>query len=688
MALCRCPCLIDKPWVLCRRHPHNYDHQENRGFIMQKFISLVFFGLLLFVAIPVSQAQGGPRPETIAAVQDYFQTQYGSDYALLRYTWRAETWEDTSLGCPKMGFAYEAQTISGYVWQLTLSDNTTYELHSNEDASQVVFCSTLDRSGTTEFSVYQNLDFVMDIPQEWNVTENADLQLVTVSPNGEENCQDVGMQVQFLPVIGNAQTMLDTALQQAGFVQNIGVRVTIGDDPDTLALGFQAPCGNNLLQYRIGAFPNLYTGSGYLLIQWTPLESYSQWSLVYDRILQSFRLTDTLESIPQATADTPPELAFGDYPFGHVFVQDVYIGSFNTLPGQAITVGSSRPRGGLKFSSDGRYLAYVDLDPFDGSYRLEVAGTNLRRTPIGNPLAPYFPPTWSLNEFSVAYLELGVDSQLNVQATNPLNPSTPQFLGTVPFDTTTCDLSTPSYLPEQLYWQETGPAGNAFMFEQLLDGQFLFTTHCDGLGLSIWNPVDNSIVNLGDDLYRAVLNPNRTHLAAFGADGNVYTISLTSAERTLVPFEVQGDQIGWSAEGRFLYISSLQPIDTIYTLDDASNEEEVISTFGMFPYTTQNNNISIVEFDLGRGTSRTIWESTGYAIGRMITAPNNGGLIFSLVPSDEAWVVAYLQQQDTLRVRYARPETELHWVSPATGNARRLAISSYPVVAYSVPTTE
>lgn len=653
------------------------------------FILLVLMVVGFCFAVPKSAAQGGPSEDAITAVQDYFRTQYGQDFALVRYTWRAQVWEDTSLGCPRMGFSYDPQEVNGYVWELFLSDDTSYELHSDREGNLIVLCTSLDRSTTTRYRTYQNIDFVIDIPRTWQVSENDDLSLVIISPSGQEDCQDVGIKVQYLPVVGNADTMLDGALQTAGFVQNIGVRVPIGDNPDALALGYQAPCGNNLLQYRIGAFPNTFTGTGYLVAQWTPLETYSQWSQVYDQMLQSFRLADTLESIPEASADTPPELAFGDYPLGHVFVQDVYIGTFNTLPGQAITVGGAQARRGLRFSSDGVFLAYIDRSPIDSTERLEVAGRTLRRTQISATVAPYFSPTWAPDAATVAFLVPANEQNLTLRIGDPLNPNNVQSRGSIPFDNRACeDVSEAETLPQALYWQETGPQGNAFTFEWLLDGRFLFTTQCNGFGLAIWNPEDGSIEDLGADLHRANLNPDRSLLVALGADNQVFTINLATGERTLIPFEEPVEQVAWSGRGRFLYASMVTATDAGFTVDEPSLQEMAEANLGAFPYTSELNALSLIEFDLNRGTTRTIWQGQGYAIGRIVAAPNNGGIVFSLVPSDREWVSALLAQQDPIELRFAQPETALHWVSPTTENNRRIAISSYPVFAYTVPESE
>ncbi|PJF44601.1 MAG: hypothetical protein CUN55_03130 [Phototrophicales bacterium] len=650
-----------------------------------RIIAVVFFLNVFWVGYS-ALAQGGPSDETLERVQAFFSTQYGRDYVLQRYNWNLQTWSDTSLGCPKLGVNYEPKEVRGYEWTFTLADNNTYILHSDLDASLIVLCSDVDRSATMRFSEFRATDFVIEYPSTWQVVANAEETEVIISPAGTEDCAGVGTKIIFRPVVGNANTMLDEAIQQAGFVQNIGVPVPIGERIDALALGYQAACGTNLLQYRIGAFPDAFTSTGYLVIQWTPLEDYSSWSAVYDRMLNSFRLTDTVESLGTDVPGTPPEQALADYPLGHVFVNDVFIGTFPTLPGTNFTIDgdASQKRRLLRFSADGTYLAFVMRDPFDDTQRLEFFSPNTRRRRVGDIVSAEFPPAWAPTGTQLAFVE-PIDGGLSLKVVDVTDPNlTAQILGTLPF-ADGCPASDEDYLPEQLYHYETGPNGNAFTLIWLLDGRYLYTTSCDGIGLAIWNPMDNTIQDLGADLRRGAMNPDRTHFAAMDGDGVVYTVDLATGNRTLVPFEEPAEQLGWGLDGRLLYASTQRAADDGLMIDSPDLEERALSLLGTFPYRSVLNTISIIEFDLNRGTTRTVWQGQGYAIGRIVTAPNNGGLIFSLIPSDRDYVVAFMGNADYLTLRFARPETRLYWVSPLTEASREIAVSAYPVYAYNIP---
>ncbi len=642
---------------------------------------------LLLLTMPVA-AQSGPSDETFERVQDFFSTQYGRDYLLQRYNWNRETWPDTSLGCPKLGVNYQAEEVNGYIWTFTLSDNNTYILHSNFDASLIVLCSDVDRSATMRFATYRATNFVIEYPNTWEVGSNEDETNVIISPNGAEDCTNVGTRVLFQPLVGNANTMLDEALRQAGFVQSIGAPVTIGEQVDALALGYQAACEGNLLQYRIGAFPDAFTGTGYLIVQWTPLEDYSSWAMVYDRMLNSFRLTDTIESLTPTVPGTPPEQALANYPLAHVFVSDIFTGTFNTMPGNNFTLDGDRVRQRrlLRFASDGQFLAFVGIDPFDNTLRLEAFSPNTRRTRLGDIVAAEFPPAWAPTGTQIAFVESS-EGALTLKIADATNPASVQTLGMLPF-TDGCTPPDNFYLTEQLYHYETGPNGNAFNLAWLLDGRYLYTTNCDGMGLSIWNPADGSVEDLGTDLRRGVLHPERNQLAAIGEDGSVYTIDLATSNRTLVAFEEPAEQLGWSDDGRLLYASTHRAADDGFVIDGEDREADAVARLGLFPYISILNTISIIEFDLNRGTTRTVWQGQGYAIGRMVTAPNNGGLVFSLIPSDRDYVLAFTEDADYLSLRFARPETRIYWLSPLTEASREMAIAAYPEYAYVIPTEQ
>ncbi|MCB9436909.1 MAG: hypothetical protein H6673_07940 [Anaerolineales bacterium] len=642
--------------------------------------------VMLVASMPLASvhAQEGPT-DVLQKVQDFFRSLYGRDFILMEYTYAVQTWTETSLGCPQAGIAYQQEEVRGYRWTLKVdNDETIYELHSNLDGSLVTLCTAIDRAALLKYRTFQNTEYLIDYPENWLV--NATSTNAVISPSGSVDCNVPGLRLEYREPIGNANTMLDDVVREAGLVENMGVRTPLGDK--ALTLLYQGPCENNVVQYQAAAFADGMEGNGYLILQWTPINDYASWSAVYLHILASFRTADstggdtTIAAPPVNTTD-PAQLMAG-YPLATVFVQDVYIGAFDDIPGYAITIGSARVRSGLKFSNDGLYLTYIDPDPNTGAAWLGVAGLTLARNTVSRSITPNFTGAWSPAKLPiVAYLApTETAGQLSVNTVEVTGSKTLTMLGVVPF-TDSCE--TPAFTEsERLYALESGPNGNKFTFEWLMDGRFLYTTNCDGTGLAIWNPADNSLVELGENLRRAVLSPDGTRVAAIDLSQAVYIIDLATGQLASMPLEYPADQLGWSWDGRKLYFSNLFGSDP-FTLDDPSFETQAIETLGVFPYTSILNTVSLLEYDLGAGTETTLWQGQAYTIGRIVGAPNSAGVLFTVIPSDREYVLDFMQNAPLSTMRFARPETELYWLSAGGGEANLIAVTSQPTFAPAAP---
>ncbi len=647
-------------------------------------MKLARFGVvvvLMLLATANVYAQGGVEAVR-DRVEEFFRNQYGRDYALVEYTFAYQTWADNSLGCPQPGLVYTQQTVEGYRWTLEINDGNTYELHSNLDGSLVVLCTPIDRARLVDYTTYQNGNYLIDYPDSWLISAADDLSWAIISPTATENCNASGMKILLRQPVGNANTMLDDAIREAGLVQNMGARTPIGDTQTALSVLYQANCNGAIVQYRTTAFPDAATSTGYLVVQWTPLADYSSWAAVYTHILATFQLIDDLDSADADSID-PARLLAG-YPLAHIFVQDVYIGQFNDLPGEPVTVGSSRARRGLAFSADGQYLAYIDPSESSGADWLEVVGLDLPRTTVSRNVAPGFTPSWSPTNATLAFLETGTTAQtLDIYAASLANLANPQLLGTIPFNDDCLEPSTP-YITKRLYWQETGVNGNKFMFQWMPDNRFLYTTSCDGIGLALWNPADNVVQELGTDLRRAAITEDFTRLAAIDSSQSVFLIDLTNGTRSPLLLDYPADQLAWSNSGRKLYYSHIFQ-DSPYMVSDPTVQERATETLGVFPYESYLNTVSVLEYDFGTGENRAIWQGQGYAIGRILAAPNNAGLLLTLIPSDRNYVMNFVQNTDSTALRFSLPETELYWLSPLTQEAQLLAVTSQPEFAPVVP---
>lgn len=635
--------------------------------------------LLLIGVMPLTNvlAQDAPTP-VLQKVQDFFRGQYGRDFILVEYTFAVQTWTETSLGCPQAGMVYQQEEVRGYRWTLKVNnDDSIYTLHSNLDGSLVVLCTLINRALLLNYRTFQNTNYLIDYPESWLVSATS--TNAVISPSGSADCDSPGLRLEYREPIGNANTMLDDIVREAGLVQSVGVRTPLGDK--ALTLLYQAPCGNNLVQYQAAAFANGTEGNGYVILQWTPINDYASWSAVYLHILASFRTAQSLAEAPIITSDTiDPNRLMAGYSLATVFVQDVYIGTFDDLPGYAITVGSARVRSGLKFSQDGLYLAYIDPDASTGAEWLGVAGLTLPRSTVSRNIAPNFTGAWSPIKLPIiAYPALDeTPNQLTINTVEITGSKTLTTLGTVPF-TGGCETShfTES---EKLYALESGPNGNKFTFEWLPDGRFLYTTHCDGTGLAVWNPVDGSLVELGQNLRRATLSPDASRLAAIDLSQAVYVIDIATGQLNVLSLEFPADQLGWSWDGRKLYFSNLFS-SAPFVLDDPVYATQAVATLGAFPYTSTLNTVSLLEYDLVARTQTTLWQGQAYAIGRIVGAPNSAGVLFTTIPSDREYVLAFMQNAPLSTLRFARPETQLYWLSAAGGQANLIAVTSQPTFA-------
>ncbi|KAB2866085.1 MAG: hypothetical protein F9K46_03030, partial [Anaerolineae bacterium] len=455
----------------------------------------VLVGLLIVgILMPPTVHAQTPLDTVLQRVKDYFAQQLGRNYTLVNYTYQLTTWQDSSLGCPQAGVSYVQGEVQGYIWQFTIDqDPTTYELHSDVNGNTVVLCTPINRTVAIGYRSYQNAAFIVDYPETWQVGASEDLSLVIISPDGTKNCTNPLIEIQHKVGVGNADLLLNEAIREAGFVEDLQAPNAIGAST-ALTAQYKAICGEVVHQFRTTAIPVGVEGDGYVILQSAPLEQYEEWAGNFLAILDSFEFS-TGEVAPDGTLVTPvptgntAQLLAG-YPFAHVFANDVYLGSYVYLPGYGVPNNARRDRRGLNFSPNAQYLAYFELLE-NGNQRLEVSDTGKRSVIFANPVAANFPASWSIAGERIAYLTpTDQAGTLTVNTALP-NGDDKQTLGTVPF-TEGCEDEISPYMAERLYQRETGPYGNPFNFDWLPDNRFLYTTSCAGEGLAIWNPTDNT----------------------------------------------------------------------------------------------------------------------------------------------------------------------------------------------------
>jgi hypothetical protein len=115
-------------------------------------------------------------------------------------------------------------------------------------------------------------------------------------------------------------------------------------------------------------------------------------------------------------------------------------------------------------------------------------------------------------------------------------------------------------------------------------------------------------------------------------------------------------------------------------------QDRALQFLNRFPYTSQLNLIGLNQLDIASTVSTSLWQGQGYAIGRIVPAPTDAGVVFSLVPSDRAYVDAFIQNLDVTELRLRLPETQIYWIAANSTEAKRVLVSSQPVFAPRIPT--
>lgn len=648
----------------------------------------VFVGLILLAGVlaPAAPTQAqSPIERVLAQVLEHLEQELGRDFTLVEYSYALRTWTDASLGCAEPGRSYAEGEVQGYIWQISISNDETYELRSTTDGSMVVLCTPVDRAVSINYRVYQTDRYLVDYPETWQTSSNEDASVAVFSANGTESCSQPGMKIRYLAGVGNNNAVLDNTIREAGLVQAVGVRTPVGLNDSGLTILYQGACDGTLLQYRVTAYPASTPGDGFLIQQWATPAEYETWSSIYLAIVNSFRLVGEGGIAEGAPVEVEPERALAGYPLAHVFVQDVYVGTFSDLPGYGLSIGNKPERRSLRFSADGQYLAYIDEDTA-GQERLSVAMGTGRPATVATGLVNLYPPTWAPQENVLAFLKVPESAEEEGPLVQSVTPGSQEAetLGTLPVPTD-CSLPETPYITEQLYMAETGPDGNPVIFEWLPDNRFLFTMTCEGTGLAIWHPDNDEIETVGEDLHRVSVSVDRSKVAALDSEGALVVIDLASGEQQNPRASDEIDQLTWSWNGERLYYSVVRNSETM-TLDDPAQESDVQRYLGVFPYVSELNELVLVELDLAGEVLSRLWVGRGYAIGRIVPTPNNNGLVFSLIPSDRNLLqVLATDEVDYMSLRLFRPETRLQWLPPEGGEPQLIVVSSQPVFAPRIP---
>lgn len=378
-----------------------------------------------------------------------------------------------------------------------------------------------------------------------------------------------------------------------------------------------------------------------------------------------------------AAADVPGDaVVLNPLPVAHMFLGDLFIGTLDNLPGRSVTVVPTFERRYLTFAPNGQLLAFLNVT--NAELRVLDASTDQSPRRVAQDVHPAFPPAWSIDSQQIAYVvdtgtrdddDRALLAIYRVAATG--GEST--LIGGFAYRND-CDLATADPA-DAAYFQEVGPGGVDNVLAWLPDGRLLVSTGCAG-GLGALDPAQQSIIELGEDLHGGILSPDRTRFLA-RTDTGMALLDLAAWQRSNIPLGTTPQQLAWSVDGNTVYYVTATPIETVM-LDDPALAARGEAFFGMWPVTVSSYGLTLVQLNLQTGAPVILWQGTGRGIGRIAPAPDDSGLLFTLIPSARALAEVFFADGDAFAAAEARPAAVLYWLPAGTTTAQLLAYAGQP----------
>jgi len=637
--------------------------------------------------LPGASAQGNEVERVRFLAQQWLMGKLGKPgLILIEYTFSGASWPDSSLGCPVEGESYTEGTVHGYSWSFLFDNMVRYEVHSSLDGTQHVLCSSISASPDVQLTTYATTSFTLPIPEAWLWFPNADLTEVLFAPQQQLACDQPGARVTVLGRVASGVTpdsLLDDQLAAAGVEDQPTGRATVGSFGRTTL--YQKDCGNLTQQFRLGAF--VQYGSAYLVEQWAPQGEYARWADPFLTMLEQFGPGDSaLDPAAINTGDTaaeagegadgeaaPPPLAA--LPLAHLFVNDLFLGTLDSLPGRSVTNAPTVERRHLTFSPDGLYLAFIDVTHAKLRTLHAIEGRSPRL--VSEAVDVRFPPAWSPDSQRVAFA-LPTDDPATVELhAAPALGGEAQRLGALSL-AGDCPTETVSDPASRAYSTEAGLPGRDQVLVWLPGDLFLVSTRCDG-GIGVLSLADGSITELGGDLLSGAISPDLGRFLARTA-GGLAVLDFTTWQRTDWATEQPPQQIAWGADGQRAYYATAESIDSV-TLEGEANAERGEAVFGAWPVTVEVYDLALVRIDLTSGEQQVIWEGRGRGIGRITAAPDGSGVLFSVIPDSLPLVEVFQAGADPRARHELWPVPALYWLGASESEARLLAYAGQPAFA-------
>ncbi|WP_162909524.1 hypothetical protein [Aggregatilinea lenta] len=598
---------------------------------------------------------------------------------LVEFTYAGTSWPDSTMGCPvPEGTPVEQGTVNGYEWYFLFDNQVRYEVHSNLTGTQAVLCSAVSATSDVILTTYAATSYSLLVPEAWLNFPNDDQTEVLFGPQQELACNQPGMRLRVLGRVASGVTpdeLINTRLADVGATDDITARRTVGSYGKVTA--FTTPCEDVTLQQRLSAFVRY--GSAYTIEQWVPDADFATWEQPFMDMLAQFRpgegtLTPSQSSGGEGAVATMPAL-----PLAHLFLDDVFLGALNDIPGRSVTSIPGQVRRYLDFSPDGLTLSFVDVTA--GQLRVLDAAGGVSPRKIAVDVDGTFPPAWRADSQEIAYAVAadvtdGSGTALfDLYAVAPTGGE-PRHLAQFAFGGgCPTGYSDPA---DRDYFEESGPQGVANTLVWLSDQQFLISTRCDG-GVGVLNLADGTIDERFSDVHSGVLSPDRTRFAGRGPQG-LAIIDVNSGARTDLSVGASASQLAWSPDGGSVYYSTTRLTDgTLF--DKPADEERGQQVFGFWPVQVGVYELTLARVDVASGETTELWHGAGRAIGRIAPVPDGSGVVFSAISSSVAVAEIFQAGADPTTAYDTWPQPALYLLLDGQTEARLLAYSGAPVFA-------
>jgi hypothetical protein len=300
----------------------------------------------------------------------------------------------------------------------------------------------------------------------------------------------------------------------------------------------------------------------------------------------------------------------------------------------------------LTWSPDGQVLAYTGFDS-NGTALLKITDASGSAPRIlSENLSISFPPTFTADGQRLIYV-IGTNEpvgentpdvwvQFVVQGLMP--GASPEFLARAPYG---LGCGGGSSVPADFAYAAEG--GGHLGYQHILEtvpGGIVYSRDCVPQSTTMVNTTNGDLITLAEPVTQAVISPDHGLIAGIPFDNQrnpvseVAIVGLGVQYSERMPTAHAVERVFWNASGDALY----------YTWREESGSvpaTEAISTaMGMEIDQIALHQSGVSRISLVDGSETDLYSASAYAIGRVIQTPDPNVILFSVVPSLDAWLNA------------------------------------------------